>query len=97
MTYLLSTLMEGSSSEKRFESLCYYINDTRFTQNIQIIDEDEYVFKKCIFPMERILFKAPDRACIKVITFLPDGIKTTEFESQELCIAEKCNSESALR
>ena len=103
MTYLLSLLSSESFAtdrlplEKEFDSLCYYVNDTKFTQNVQVIVEHECVSEHLIFPGERMLFEAPDRAYIKVITFLLDCVKMTEIECKWLQIAEKHDPESALR
>jgi hypothetical protein len=97
MTYLLSLLTDDLSLEKGFDSLCYYINDTKFTQNIEMIFEHKCVFEKLIFSRERILFEAPITAYIKISSFLLTDIKTSEVGCKWFRIAKNCNSESTSR
>ena len=95
MTYLLSLL--GSESPETEElpldeepnSLCYYVNSTKFTQNIQIIAKHECIFERLVFSRERILFEASPMAHIKVSTFLVNHVKTVKLECQRLCISGK--------
>ena len=98
MTYLLSLLKSNSSSteklllEQELDSLCYYMNNTSFVQNIRVIAKRKCIFECLVFPKERILFKASSNACIQVSTFLLDRTKTTELKCQQFRIAEKCDS-----
>ncbi|WP_072016360.1 DUF1830 domain-containing protein [Neosynechococcus sphagnicola] len=93
MTYLLSlvTARAASPAKESSKILCYYINDTSYSQIIRAMSGVGCHFERVVFSRERILFEAFPESYLEVYSCLSNGTRLTKIDCGLLHINSQSN------
>lgn len=95
MSYLLSLVNENPSLSQNLERatpetagfLCYHVNYSRVIQVIRVMDQDNCLFERIVFPMERILFIAVPGVYLEVYESVVDGTISERIDCESLRVS----------
>lgn len=86
MPYLLSLLSSEATIAGSKHHLCCYSNDTAYIELLQALHAGEPLWRRAVFPDERVLFTALPDTYLEIATPLNESVPLRRVDCQRLSL-----------